>query len=145
MKKLGITFSIVITIIATILYHIGVKCLGVADVPTSVLMIRGISDFFFAGMAMYTCTSVYWAIKKKSMRLYNIIDAATNFGSLCMIFIIEEIIEKTITSQNEMKIMVLIIIAIIVELNEIGLNKMKEKALKELIGTENIKDVNEIL
>ena len=94
---------------------------------------------------MYTCTSVYWAIKKKSMRLYNIIDAATNFGSLCMIFIIEEIIEKTITSQNEMKIMVLIIIAIIVELNEIGLNKMKEKALKELIGTENIKDVNEIL
>ena len=129
MKKLGITFSIVITIIATILYHIGVKCLGVADVPTSVLVIRGISDFFFAGMAMYTCTSVYWAIKKKSMRLYNIIDAATNFGLLCMIFIIEEIIEKTITSQNEMKIMVLIIIAIIVELNEIGLNKMKEKAL----------------
>ena len=56
MKKLGITFSIVITIIATILYHIGVKCLGVADVPTSVLVIRGISDFFFAGMAMYTCT-----------------------------------------------------------------------------------------
>ena len=145
MKKLGIIVSLIITVIATAIYHLGVKCLGVADVPTSVLIVRGISDFFFAGMVMYTCTSIYWVVMKKSMRLYNIIDSATNLGLLCMVFIIEEIIEKTLTSQSEMKIMVLIIIAIIIELNEIGLNRMKEKALKEVIGTEmeNIKDINE--
>lgn len=147
MKKLGITVSLIITVIATVLYHIGVKSFGATDVSTLVLVIRGVSDFFFAGMMMYTCTSVYWAVKSKKgkIRKYNFIDMASNISLLCIIFAIEGFVEQVLTSQSEIKVTITLIIAIVAEINIIRFQKMKNAVLVQIITNDTIESVNEIL
>lgn len=147
MKKLGIIVSLIITVIATALYHIGVKSFGATDVSTLVLVIRGVSDFFFAGMMMYTCTSVYWAVKSKNRKIkkYNFIDMASNISLLCMIFAIEGLVEQVLTSQSEIKVTITLIIAIVAEINMLRFQKMENTILMQIITTDTIENVNEIL
>ena len=62
-----------------------------------------------------------------------------------MIFAIEGLVEQVLTSQSEIKVTITLIIAIEAEINMLRFQKMENTILMQIITTDTIENVNEIL